>query len=53
MVTLSLGAVTASNQLGPDGSYRTPFFNRETMITFGLSLDIDATVSALQGDEEE
>ncbi len=53
MLTLSIGALTASNQLGPDGSYRTPFFNRETLITFGLSLDIDATVTAVRGEDEE
>jgi hypothetical protein len=53
MVGLSLGAVTATNQLAPDGQYRTPFFNRETVITFGVTVDIDTMVNAIQGDEDE
>ncbi|MCP4600590.1 MAG: hypothetical protein GY847_08675 [Proteobacteria bacterium] len=53
MLTLSLGAMTSTNQLGPDGRYHTPFFNRETFIQFGLSLDIDATASALQDGKEK
>jgi hypothetical protein len=52
VITFSLGATTASNQLGPNGQYRTPFFNRETTINFGISLDIDAMVSGLSGSDE-
>ncbi|MFO8074046.1 MAG: hypothetical protein R6V85_19475 [Polyangia bacterium] len=53
MLSLNLGAVTASNQLAPSGQYRKPFFNRETVITFGLSLDIDGAIRAAQGKDDE
>ncbi|MBW2276516.1 MAG: hypothetical protein JRF63_03425, partial [Deltaproteobacteria bacterium] len=52
MVGVSLSAITATNQLAPDGQYRTPFFNRETMIGFGITIDIDTLVTAIAGDEE-
>jgi hypothetical protein len=52
MVAVSLGAETSTNQLAPDGQYRTPFFNRETLITFGIAIDIDSTVTAIQGGGE-
>jgi len=52
MVSLSLGALTATNQLAPDGQYRTPFFNRETVINFGVTIDIDTMVKAITGDDE-
>ena len=53
MISLNLGAITASNQLALSGEYRKPFFNRETVITFGLSLDIDGAIRAAQGKDEE
>lgn len=53
MLSLSVGAVTATNQLAPDGQYRTPFFNRETVITFGLAIDIDTLVTSAQGGGSE
>lgn len=49
MLSLSLGALTATNQLAPDGQYQTPFFNRETVINFGISIDIDTLITAAQG----
>jgi hypothetical protein len=52
MVGLSLGAMTATNQLAPDGQYRTPFFNRETVINFGVTIDLDTMIKAIQGDDE-
>jgi hypothetical protein len=52
MVGLSLGAITATNQLAPDGQYRTPFFNRETVISFGVTIDIDTMINKIQGGEE-
>lgn len=45
-----LGALTAGNELGPDGGFRTPFFNRETLIRFGLSLDLARLEAALRRD---
>ncbi len=47
LVTLYLGALTEAGQLGPSGTFRDPFFNRTTMITFGFHLNVDAMVSAV------
>jgi hypothetical protein len=53
MLSLSVGAVTATNQLAPNGQYRTPFFNRETVINFGINIDIDTIITAAQGGDTE
>ena len=53
MLTPYINASTISNQLNEDGTYHTPFFNRQTMIGFGISLDIDKTVQAFQGKKPE
>ncbi|MDD5307179.1 MAG: hypothetical protein PHU25_07645 [Deltaproteobacteria bacterium] len=53
VLTFSIGAITSSNQLGPDGQYRTPFFNRATMLTFGVSLDLDAMISSIEGSSDQ
>jgi hypothetical protein len=44
-LTLSIGAATSHAQLGPDSTYRTPFFNRNTTIYFDLGLDVAGVVS--------
>lgn len=46
---LNLGAAvsTGSNQLTPDGHYRSPFFNRFTMVSVNLGLSVDALADRL------
>lgn len=45
---ISIGASTYSPQLGPDSTYREPFFNRHTRIYVDLSLDIERVVAAIR-----
>lgn len=43
---LSLGTSTYSAQLAPDGTYRQPFFNRNTTLSLDVVIDIDAFIAA-------
>ncbi|MBI3183256.1 MAG: hypothetical protein HYZ28_14050 [Myxococcales bacterium] len=44
-LTASLGSSTIAPQLAPDGTRRTPFFNRYTTLYLDLGLDFEAVLS--------
>lgn len=46
-VGLSLGAITFGTQLGADGRYLFPLFNRNTTLYLDASFDVEAFVSGL------
>lgn len=45
---ITLGANTTNPQLAPDSSFRTPFFNRYTVVYLDLSLNIAGLVSQIR-----
>ena len=46
-LSLTLGAFTFSSQLGADGQYLFPLFNRNTVVSLDATFDIEATVSSI------
>lgn len=44
---VSLGASSVYGDLKPDGTYRTPFFNRSTALYLDMNLDFDALYSKI------
>ncbi|MCO4762845.1 MAG: hypothetical protein KC502_15125 [Myxococcales bacterium] len=48
-LSLAFGSETASLQLAPDSTKRTPFFNRNTTLFFAVRIFPDALISSLRG----
>lgn len=48
---ITLGASTAYQQLGTDGRFEQPLFNRFTTLYLDLALDVEATVSGILGEK--
>jgi hypothetical protein len=48
-----VGVNTAHPQQAPDSSFRTPFFNRYTVVYLDLRLDVAGLISQITGDEDE
>lgn len=46
-LALAAGVTTVSSQLGLDGRYRNPFFNRLTVVSLDTVLDFEALVNTL------
>lgn len=46
-IALAAGVTTVSSQLGLDGRYRNPFFNRLTVVSLDAVLDFEALVNTL------
>ena len=47
-LTLTLAATTFTSQPGPDGRARTPFFNRNTLLSLDAALDVEALLKRIQ-----
>jgi len=47
-VGFSLGAWTFSNQLGEDGRYQFPLFNRNTTLYLDATFDLEGAVSSFR-----
>ncbi|MFZ5440420.1 MAG: hypothetical protein ACOZQL_10445 [Myxococcota bacterium] len=47
IVSISAGTFTFQNQLGSNGQYIFPLFNRNTVVSLDVSIDLEATVSSL------
>lgn len=52
VVGFTLGAFTFSSQLGMDGKYQFPLFNRNTVISLDATFDIEGVVSGLSHKEK-
>lgn len=46
-LALTLGAFSYTTQLGADGQYLFPLFNRSTVVSLDATIDIEATVSSI------
>lgn len=50
--SIDLGVDTMAPMRKPDSTYQSPIFNRNTVVSLGLNLDIAGLVSELKGSEE-
>lgn len=48
-LALAAGVLTSSSQLGPDGTYRNPFFNRFTMLYVDVLIDVERLTARFRG----
>lgn len=53
LVGFTLGAFTFSNQLGLDGQYQFPLFNRNTVVSLDATFDIEGVVSKFSTKEQK
>jgi len=51
-LSIAIGAETSNTQIGPDGTYNKPFFNRYTAIYLDLRLSFAGLVSQVTSSEE-
>jgi hypothetical protein len=52
VVGFTLGAFTFNNQLGADGKYEVPFFNRNTVASLDATFDLEAVVSGITKEQK-
>lgn len=49
----TLGAFTFANQLGADGKYIFPLFNRNTVVSLDVTLDVESFINTLKPTEKK